>query len=105
MTRDRLRRRDFVNLLGAAGAGAALALSPSGWAAPVTPAQAAKGLLVRPYLQPGPAATSPDLDAKDVLWLTDPRGGGGGGEFTVEYGWDNAPPRTAAVHRNEIRLK
>jgi hypothetical protein len=91
---DQVSRRDFVKLLGG------LAMAPAYWALPVSPAEAASGLLVRPYLQPGPHAGD-GLDCKDVAWLTDPSAG----DFSIEYGWDNAPARTAVVHRNEIQLK
>jgi hypothetical protein len=95
-----LRRREFIG--GVLGGAAALTLAPWGWAAVVTPAQAAQGLLVRPYLQPGPHTTG-DVDAKDLLWLADPRAQ----TFTVEYGWEGgppAPPKTAPVRRTDIQL-
>lgn len=91
---DQVSRREFVKLLGG------LALAPTFWALPVSAAEAASGLLVRPYLQPGPNAGD-GLDSKDLVWLTDPSAGA----FSVEYGWDGVPARTAVVRRDEIRLK
>ena len=81
-SREQWSRREFVGRLGLGAA--ALALAPSGWARAVTPDEAAGGLRVRPYLQPGPVAGD-GLDAKDVLWLTD---ADAAGDFTVEYGWE-----------------
>src|SRR4051812_4542727 len=94
---ETLSRRDFVGLL---GLGAASMLAPSGWAAAVSREEAAKGLLIRPYLQPGPRAGD-GPDCKDLVWMTDAREE----TFTVEFGWDGASPQSAAVQRIEIALK
>jgi hypothetical protein len=92
-----ISRRDFVGLLGLS---AALTLAPSGWAAAVSREEAEKGLLIRPYLQPGPRAGD-GPDCKDIVWMTDAREE----TFSVEYGWAGAPPRSAVVQRAEIKLK
>lgn len=94
MRMDHVSRRTFVKLLGG------LAVAPACWAQPVSAAEAAGGLLVRPYLQPGPHAGG-GTDCKDLVWLTEPSAG----DFVIEYGWDGEPTRIAAVNRDEIQLK
>jgi hypothetical protein len=92
-----ISRRDFVGFL---GLGAASLLAASGWAAAVSKEEAEKGLLIRPYLQPGPHAGE-GLDCKDIVWMTDAREE----TFSVEYGWAGVPARSGVVQHVEIKLQ
>jgi len=55
-------------------------------------------VLVKPYVQPGDGASLSGADVKVLEWLTDQKPG----EFTVEYGIQDQPLRTAGVERSQL---
>jgi hypothetical protein len=55
-------------------------------------------VLVKPYVQPGDGASLSGTDVKVLEWLTEQKPG----EFTVEYGIQDQPLRTAGVERSQL---
>ena len=55
-------------------------------------------VLVKPYVQPGDGASLSGADVKVIEWLTDQTPG----EFTVEYGIQDQPMRTAVAERDQL---
>ncbi len=95
-------RRQMVGLLAAGTVFAATVSDATVEAGAVAPGNSMPkdGLIVPPYIQPGPTA-SEGADSKDVIWLTD----AAGGNFAIEFGWDGAASRPTPVKHAAISLK